>query len=210
MSNGHDLRLANFGIDQELTEEPDPRPPRGTGSRGPLVGGEPWPHEVVDLAFEVWAFKCQRNVRETVDFLNNLPEEYIASDIAWRALEDRTMPLKTVANWVSVKKWEYHRTEKMKQLAPAMHNLVEDELRILTIDALRVQKKLLNDDETPHMVRAKVIDSILDRAGHLPFRLAQGEQPRKMTTDYSGSAAGMSIDDLKDMLFGNPATVEDD
>ena len=192
----------------------DAHPVRLTQSGTPLVGDEPWPKEVVELAFEVWALHEQRNVRSTVDFLNALPAEYEyyqESDRAFRALAERTMPYKTVYNWVIVRKWEKRRGEMMKQMAPAMHRIVEDELRILTIDALRVQKELLLDAKTPAVVRAKIIDSILDRTGHQPFvRPADDSKPRGPQVEYTNTAAGMSIEQLREMLFGQATGNTDD
>lgn len=179
-----------------------------TRSGAKLVGDTPWPPDVVELAFETWAFKTQRSVKQTVDFLNNLPDEWenaeLESQEAWEALKKREMPYKTVYNWVISRKWEQKRADLMQTIAPAMHRVVEDELRIMTIDALRVQKELLLDENTPAIVRVKIIDSVLDRTGHQPFvRPKDDSKPRGPMEAPDNSLAGMTPDQLRDMLFGS-------
>lgn len=185
----------------------DDKPVRLSFSGAPLVGQEPWPKEVVDLAFEIWAFKSQRNARVTADILNSIGDRFedsdIESQIAWTALKERPLPHKTVANWVNSRKWEKKRIELMKSLAPGMHRLVEDELRILSLDAVKVQKELLLNPETPAVVKAKIIDSVLDRTGHQPFvRPSDDSKPRGPQVEYENTASGMSIEELRDILFG--------
>lgn len=171
------------------------------------VGGDPWPREVRELAFELWYLKFHRNMSDVADYLNALPDQdrdHPADDLAAfnrdvvvEALQDRKISTKTLYGWSRVDDWAIEAENRHRQLAPALYQRVDHELEIASIEAVETLISLMRDKNVNPQVRQKAADSILDRSGHTAF--VRPSDDGKITgpqRDYSGTVAGKSMEDL--------------
>lgn len=177
------------------------------------VGGEPWPKEVKELAFELWYMICKRNVREVCDYLNNFQERFLGDididtstydmDVITLALEERPMSIQTLYAWSKTGKWPERAEQRHRLIAPALYAQVDQLLEISSIPATKRLVQLATDPSTPPKIALDAANSILDRTGHTAWvRPSDDGKIQGPQRDYTGTVAGKSMDDLLRIALG--------
>lgn len=178
-----------------------------------MVGDEPWPEEVRELAFELWCYKFKRKMNDVLDYLNDLPNQDLDhldidltaynADAIITALSARPMKLATLYAWARNKKWADLAEQRHRAIAPALYNQVDQQLELASIEAVATLIEILRSPKAPYQVRQKAADSILDRTGHTAWvRPSDDGKVQGPQRDYTGTVAGKTVEELLQQALG--------
>lgn len=112
------------------------------------------PVDPKDLAYQLWAYRCQGNCVRVAELLT--------------AEHSITVPLRTIQDWVTRYGWAERRNADIARIAPDLRYQAFSELLLAGLDGARYIRRVNAGEEEPDKVRAQLAIAAVDRIGFSP------------------------------------------
>lgn len=170
--------------------------------------------EIVERAYELWAFIYTRNCEavarhftrtEEREKPDGTKEQVKVGDEVFGVVD---IAARTIRSWEQRDKWAERVETEMRRLTPSMWRTVHTSIVQGSVEAARFNRDVVsgryNDWDARHLaIMQRAADSLLDRAGHLPWtRPSDNSKLPGPQEDHAQLIAGLSTDELRAMALG--------